>query len=40
MAEQYQSLPHSKWNCKYHVVFGTKGPGFKSRVALQVESMA
>ena len=21
MSEQYQSLSHSKWNCKYHVVF-------------------
>jgi len=24
MAEQYQSLSHSKWNCKYHVVFVPK----------------
>ena len=21
MSESYQSLAHSKWNCKYHVVF-------------------
>ena len=21
MAESYQSLAHSKWDCKYHVVF-------------------
>jgi putative transposase len=24
MAELYQSLSHSRWNCKYHVVFGPK----------------
>jgi putative transposase len=24
MSEQYQSLSHSKWNCKYHVVFVPK----------------
>jgi putative transposase len=25
MSEIYQSLSHSKWNCKYHVVFVPKG---------------
>jgi putative transposase len=25
MSEVYQSLSHSKWNCKYHVVFIPKG---------------
>ena len=25
MNEPYQSLSHSKWNCKYHVVFIPKG---------------
>ena len=24
MSELYQSLSHSKWNCKYHVVFVPK----------------
>jgi putative transposase len=24
MSELYQSLAHSKWDCKYHVVFGPK----------------
>src|ERR1700720_478569 len=24
MSETYQSLSHSKWDCKYHVVFVTK----------------
>ena len=24
MSELYQSLSHSKWDCKYHVVFGPK----------------
>lgn len=25
MPDQYQSLSHSKWDCKYHVVFVPKG---------------
>lgn len=25
MSEAYQSLTHSRWNCKYHVVFVPKG---------------
>lgn len=25
MSEMYQSLAHSRWNCKYHVVFIPKG---------------
>jgi putative transposase len=25
MPDQYQSLAHSKWDCKYHVVFVPKG---------------
>jgi hypothetical protein len=25
MSEIYQSLSHSKWNCKYHIVFVPKG---------------
>jgi putative transposase len=25
MSEVYQSLSHSKWNCKYHIVFVPKG---------------
>lgn len=25
MSEVYQSQSHSKWNCKYHVVFVPKG---------------
>ena len=25
MSEIYQSLSHSKWDCKYHVVFVPKG---------------
>jgi REP-associated tyrosine transposase len=25
MPDQYQSLSHSKWDCKYHVVFVSKG---------------
>ena len=24
MSEAYQSLTHSRWNCKYHVVFVPK----------------
>jgi putative transposase len=24
MSELYQSLPHSKWDCKYHVMFVAK----------------
>ncbi len=24
MAESYQSLSHSKWDCKYHIVFVPK----------------
>ncbi len=32
--DEYQSLSHSKWECKYHVVFGqVLGP--EMRVALQ-----
>ena len=26
MPELYQSLSHSKWDCKYHVVFVPKRP--------------
>ena len=25
MSEIYQSLSHSKWDCKYHIVFVPKG---------------
>ena len=25
MSDLYESLSHSKWNCKYHVVFVPKG---------------
>ena len=25
MSKAYQSLTHSRWNCKYHVVFVPKG---------------
>jgi putative transposase len=24
MSDTYQSLAHSRWNCKYHIVFGPK----------------
>ena len=24
MSELYQSLSHSRWDCKYHVVFGVR----------------
>ena len=27
MSERYQSLAHSKWDCKYHVVFVPKDGG-------------
>jgi REP element-mobilizing transposase RayT len=31
MSEFYQSLSHSKWDCKYHVVFVPKYSGSYSR---------
>lgn len=36
MSELYQSLSHSKWDCKYHLVGTSINSKFEVRVLLQI----